>query len=77
MLKATRGYGYASSMAWMHSMIVLLILGLIFLLLKEKSDEFLKQQKKRERQAKARAKEKRRWEVDEKKLAKSKRKEAS
>lgn len=64
MLKATRGYGYASSMAWMHSLIVLLMLGAIFLLLKGKPDQFLKNQKRKAREQKRREKEKRRWKAD-------------
>ncbi len=68
MLKATRGYGYASSMAWMHTLIVLVVLGLIFLLLKGKPDEFLKNQKRKEKEAKRRAREKRRWQANADKL---------
>lgn len=64
MLKATRGYGYASAMAWMHTIIVLVLLVVTFLLLKGKPDEFLKNQKKKEKEAKIRAKQKRRWEAD-------------
>lgn len=69
MLKPTRGYGYASSMAWMHSIIVLILLGLIFLMLKERPDAFLKKQKKKQKEAKRRARLKRRWETDAKKRA--------
>ena len=69
MLKATRGYGYASSMAWMHSIIVLLLLGIIFLLLKGKPDAFLKKQKRIAKETKKRERQKRRWEADAKKLA--------
>lgn len=64
MLKATRGYGYASAMAWMHSLIVLLLLGAIFLMLKGKPDQFLKNQKRRQREQKRREREKRRWNAD-------------
>ena len=64
MLKATRGYGYASAMAWMHSLIVLLLLGAIFLLLKNKPDQFLKNQKQRAKEQKRREREKRRWNAD-------------
>ena len=67
MLKATRGYGYASAMAWMHSIIVLLLLGVAFLLLKGKPDQFLKNQKRREKEQRRRAREKRRWNADAKK----------
>lgn len=69
MLKATRGYGYASSMAWMHSIIVLLLLGAIFLLLKGKPDQFLKNQKRKAKEQKRREKEKRRWKADAEKRA--------
>ncbi len=72
MLKATRGYGYASSMAWMHTLIVLVLLGVTFMLLRGKPDEFLKNQKRKEKEAKRRAKQKRRWEADAKKLADAK-----
>ena len=56
MLKATRGYGYASAMAWMHTVIVLFVLGIIFLLLKGRKDKFLKTQKQLEKQRKKREK---------------------
>lgn len=69
MLKATRGYGYASSMAWMHSIIVLLLLGIIFLLLKGKPDQFLKNQKRKQKEQRRREKEKRRWKADAEKRA--------
>ena len=69
MLKATRGYGYASSMAWMHSLIVLVLLGLIFLMLKGKADAFLKKQKKIAKENKRRERQRRRWEADAKKRA--------
>ena len=69
MLKATRGYGYASSMAWMHSLIVLVLLGLIFLILKGKADAFLKKQKKIAKENKRRERQRRRWEADAKKRA--------
>lgn len=52
MLKATRGYGYASGMAWMHTVIVLLLLGIIFLLLRGRADAFVKQEKRRAREQK-------------------------
>ncbi len=71
MLKSTRGYGYASSMAWMHSIIVLLILAIIFLLLKNKPDAFLKRQKQRAKEQKRREKENRRWQYDAEKRAKA------
>ncbi len=64
MLKATRGYGYASAMAWMHSLIVLLLLGAVFLMLKGKPDQFLKNQKRRLKEQKRREREKRRWNAD-------------
>lgn len=36
MFSATRGYGFASAMAWMYALIILLMIGATFLLLKEK-----------------------------------------
>lgn len=56
MLKATRGYGYASAMAWMHSIIVLLLLGIIFLMLKNKPDAYLKKEKKNKKRKKIKLK---------------------
>ncbi len=35
MFSATRGYGFASAMAWMYSVIVLIMIGVTFLLLKD------------------------------------------
>lgn len=58
MLKPTRGYGYASAMAWMHTMIVLAVLVIIFLLLKNKKDAYLVEGKKREREKVRRARRK-------------------
>ncbi len=72
MLQSTRGYGYASAMSWMHTIIVLLMLGIIFLLLKNKPDQFLKNQKRKEKEAKRRARQNRRWEADAKKRADAK-----
>ena len=65
----TRGYGYASSMAWMHSIVVLVLLGLIFLLLKNKPDQFLKNQKRKLKEQRRREQEKRRWLADAEKRA--------
>ncbi|MBP3599779.1 MAG: sugar ABC transporter permease, partial [Clostridia bacterium] len=65
----TRGYGYASSMAWMHSIVVLVLLGLIFLLLKNKPDQFLKNQKRKAKEQRRREREKRRWLADAEKRA--------
>ncbi|MEE1074398.1 MAG: sugar ABC transporter permease [Acutalibacteraceae bacterium] len=65
----TRGYGYASSMAWMHSIVVLVLLGLIFLLLKNKPDQFLKNQKRKLKEQRRREREKRRWLADAEKRA--------
>lgn len=58
MLKATRGYGYASAMAFMHTIIVLLLLLIIYLLLKSRPDLYIKHQKQSERRKKRKAKEK-------------------
>ena len=68
MLKATRGYGYASAMAWMHTIIVLLLLLIVFLMLREKPDAFIKRQKQIEKQNKRKLKERKEWEKDAKKL---------
>ena len=38
MLEPQRGYGFASAMAWIHAVIVLLLLGFSFLVLRRKSD---------------------------------------
>ena len=35
MFSATRGYGFASAMAWMYSIIILLMIGITYLLLRE------------------------------------------
>lgn len=47
-----KGYGYASAMAWMYSIVVLLIVGLFALLFFAKKDVYEKQVKKAKRQAK-------------------------
>ena len=60
MLKPTRGYGYASAMAWMHTVIVLVILLIIFLLLKNRKDQYLVDAKRRARQEARRKRRKRR-----------------
>ena len=49
MLKPTRGYGYASAMAWMHTVIVLTVLLIIFLLLRNRKDKDLVEARKRQR----------------------------
>ncbi len=54
MLKPTRGYGYASAMAWMHTVIVLLVLLIIFLLLRNKKDRYLVEGRRREREQRRR-----------------------
>lgn len=47
-----KGYGYASAMAWMYSIVVLLIVGLFALLFFAKKDVYEKQVKKAKRQMK-------------------------
>ena len=47
-----KGYGYASAMAWMYSIVVLLIVGLFALLFFAKKDVYEKQVKKAKRLAK-------------------------
>lgn len=39
MLQVTRGYGYAAAMAWTHTVIVLFLLLVVFLLLRDRSDK--------------------------------------
>lgn len=50
-----KGYGYASAMAWMYSVIVTLIVLLFFLLLGSKKDIYDKQVKRRKREMKKEA----------------------
>ncbi len=50
-----RGYGYASAMAWMYSLIVTLIVLLFFLLLGSKKDVYDRQVKRRKRMLKKEA----------------------
>ena len=50
MFEINRGYGFASAMAWMYTFFILLIVGLVFLLLKTKKDNYdnaVKKEKKR------------------------------
>lgn len=47
-----KGYGYASALAWMYSILVLLIVGLFTLLLVAKKDVYAKQIKKYQREVK-------------------------
>jgi oligogalacturonide transport system permease protein len=46
MFSATRGYGFASAMAWMYSIIQTLIVIIVFMMLKEKPDKITKKYKK-------------------------------
>lgn len=39
MLDPQRGYGFASAMAWLHTLVVLILLAVIFVLLRERSDK--------------------------------------
>ena len=50
-----KGYGYASAMAWMYSVIVTLVVLLFFLLLGSKKDIYDRQVKRRKRQMKKEA----------------------
>lgn len=50
-----KGYGYASAMAWMYSLIVTLIVLLFFLLLGSKKDVYDRQVKRRKREMKKEA----------------------
>ncbi len=45
MLQVTRGYGYAAAMAWTHTVIVVFLLALAFLLLKGRSDKAARKQR--------------------------------
>ncbi len=51
-----KGYGYASAMAWLYSIIVLLIVGLFALLLTTRKDAYEKQVKKAKKATKQEAK---------------------
>ncbi len=50
-----KGYGYASAMAWMYSLVVTLVVLLFFLLLGSKKDIYDRQVKRRKRQMKKEA----------------------
>lgn len=50
-----KGYGYASAMAWMYSLVVTLVVLLFFLLLGSKKDIYDRQVKRRKRQVKKEA----------------------
>lgn len=47
-----KGYGYASAMAWLYSVVVLLIVGIFALLFMAKKDVYAKQVKKAKKQRK-------------------------
>ena len=47
-----KGYGYASAMAWLYSIVVLLIVGLFALILTTRKDAYEKQVKKAKKNAK-------------------------
>lgn len=49
MFNATRGYGFASAMAWMYAVIILVLIGIIFLLFRDKNVPRSKIVKKRRR----------------------------
>lgn len=46
MFSATRGYGFASAMAWMYAVIILIMIGIIFLLFSDKNDRRVKKANK-------------------------------
>ena len=50
-----KGYGYASAMAWIYSLVVLLIVGLAVLLFKNKKDVYQKQIRKFKKEQKKEA----------------------
>lgn len=50
-----KGYGYASAMAWLYSVIVLLIVGLFALILSNRKDAYEKQVKRAKREVKREA----------------------
>lgn len=50
MFDINRGYGFASAMAWLYTIFILLLVGIVFLLLKPKKDNYdsaVKKEKKR------------------------------
>ena len=53
--KAGYGYGYASAMAWLYSIVVLLLVGFFALLLASRKDQYEKQVKRAKRARKAEA----------------------
>ena len=57
-----KGYGYASAMAWIYSLVVLLIVGLFALLLMARKDIYERQVKKAKKAMKKEARMKRRVE---------------
>ena len=48
-----KGYGYASAMAWLYSLVVLLLVGLFALIFMTRKDRYEKDAKKADRKAKA------------------------
>lgn len=46
MFAATRGYGFASAMAWMYAIIILVMVGIIFLLFKDSDSSSIKRRRK-------------------------------
>lgn len=51
MFSATRGYGFASAMAWMYAIVVLIILGVVGLLLRDSGQSVYKPKKKKKEHA--------------------------
>ena len=49
MFEARKGYGYATAMAWMYSVVVLVMVGIIALLFAPRKDAYMKQMKKQKR----------------------------
>jgi len=51
MFSSDRGYGFASAMAFMYTIVILLILGLFFLILRQRKDEIVPVEKRLQRGA--------------------------
>lgn len=51
MFSATRGYGFASAMAWMYSIIILLMIGITYLLLRESPGYTMNNKSKKKRKS--------------------------
>lgn len=49
MFASNRGYGFAAAQAWMYSVVIFILLGICYLLFKERKDKSLKESKKARR----------------------------